>query len=88
MTPRPVALVGPTATGKSDLALALARRLGPDRVGELADQLGPPVVELRSDRPLHHDEDHPASVGARTADVPVSSGSTSSPTRHASSRCG
>jgi 3-carboxy-cis,cis-muconate cycloisomerase len=32
VTHRPIALVGPTATGKSDLALALARRLGPDRV--------------------------------------------------------
>jgi tRNA dimethylallyltransferase len=43
MTPqppvRPVAVVGPTATGKSDLAVALARRLGGDVVNADAMQL-------------------------------------------------
>lgn len=39
MTPRPVAVVGPTATGKSGLAIELARRLGGDVVNADAMQL-------------------------------------------------
>ncbi|MQA14351.1 MAG: tRNA (adenosine(37)-N6)-dimethylallyltransferase MiaA [Pseudonocardiaceae bacterium] len=39
MTPRPVAVVGPTATGKSDLAIELALRLGGEVVNADAMQL-------------------------------------------------
>ncbi|MDQ3900114.1 MAG: (d)CMP kinase, partial [Actinomycetota bacterium] len=39
MNPRVVAVVGPTATGKSDLAVQLARRLGGEVVNADAMQL-------------------------------------------------